>query len=98
MTGIRTITGPTVLREARDFQCRRLGLYARPYDGTLEDAVRVAQAISDEMFAELGSEVSNGESLIFVTDGTGRPRWKISPNFRFVVEIEVWVREMEAAR
>jgi len=87
MTSLRTTKGPMVVREARDFQGRRLGLYARPYDGTLQDAVRVAEAISKQMFAELDPEVSNGESLIFVTDVSGTPRWEVSPNFQMVEEM-----------
>jgi hypothetical protein len=76
-----------VVREIRDFNSRRLGFISENYDGTPEDMIRVAEAISDQMFEEYGPEVSNGESGMIATDETGQPRWRISPNFRHIEEI-----------
>jgi hypothetical protein len=76
-----------VVREIRDFNSHRLGFISENYDGTPEDMIRVAEAISDQMFEDYGPEVSNGESGMVATDETGQPRWRISPNFRHIEEI-----------
>jgi hypothetical protein len=48
--------------------------------------VAAARRVSDEMFLAF-DEVSNINSAILATDGSGGPRWTISPNFRVIEEI-----------
>ena len=75
-----------VFREVVSREGYDLGIIGASYDGTLEDAVRVAKEISARMFDEY-IHASNGESRIRVTDSTGKAKGRISPNFRHVDEI-----------
>ncbi len=75
-----------VFRKLVSMEGYDLGIIGASYDGTLEDAVEVAKKITAQMYAEYPS-VSNGESVIRVTDSTGKAKWRISPNFRHVDEI-----------
>lgn len=74
-----------VLREVRDAGGHRLGVVHARYDGSVDDAVRVAKSITDLMYVRF-PDASNIQSRIGVTDENGRRRWIISPNFLHVAE------------
>ena len=82
----RNIPPNTVVRQACDRCGRVLGHFASAHDGTPESMVAAAKRVSDEMFLAF-DEVSNINSAILATDGSGAPRWTISPNFRVIEEI-----------
>jgi len=76
-----------VIRDVRDKQGERIGPAYAPYDGTPEDAIEVAKAISDKLDEEFGPGWSNVNSRIVATGEDGRPKWSISPNFKHVAEV-----------
>src|SRR5205807_5280891 len=72
-----------VLREVCDSDGQLLGVLHAPYDGSVEDAVKVAESITDLMYIKF-PDASNIQSRIGATDEAGRGRWTISPNFSHV--------------
>lgn len=74
-----------VVREVCDADGQRLGVVHARYDGSVDDAVRVAKSITEMMYARF-PDASNIQSRIGVTDENGRGRWIISPNFSHVAE------------
>lgn len=68
------------------------GVIYAPYDGTQEDALRVAgqlHAVRDEMFtADWDDWNSHSNSQTVTTDAEGKPKWIISPNRCLVTVIE----------
>ena len=74
-----------VLHHLRDFSGRYLATLTAPYDGTVEDAIRVARLLYQEAFWEYPN-ASNINSLIGATDGNGRGKWIISSNFKHIAE------------
>jgi len=76
-----------VIRQVRDRAGQVLGHIAAKHDGTPAGVITAAKAITDRMFM-LFDNASNMNSVIIATDAGGVPRWLISPNFRFITEIE----------
>ena len=77
----------TIIRQVRDRAGHVLGYIAAKHDGTPVGMITAAKAVTDRMFM-LFDDASNINSLIIATDAGGVPRWLISPNFRFITEIE----------
>ncbi len=75
-----------VLREVCDSAGQLLGVMHAPYDGSLADAVKVAESISELMYLSF-PDASNIQSRIGATDEAGRGKWVISPNFLHVAEV-----------
>jgi hypothetical protein len=75
-----------VVRDVRDRDGVKLGRIVERHDGTEAGIVSGAQKLSERMFAEY-SDACNVESRICATDGSGRVRWAISPNFLHLAEI-----------
>lgn len=74
-----------VFREVCDWYGDRLGILHAPYDGTVEDALRVAEMLTEYMYGAY-PEARNGGSRIGATDEHGRAKWVIAPNFKTVAE------------
>jgi hypothetical protein len=74
-----------VFREVCDWYGERLGIVHASYNGTIEDALRVAEMLTEYMFSAY-PEARNGESRIAATDEYGRGKWIIAPNFKSVAE------------
>lgn len=75
-----------VVRDVRDRDGLKLGRVIETHDGTEAGIVAAAQKASDRMWVEY-SDASNVESRICATDGGGKVRWAISPNFLHVAEV-----------
>ena len=75
-----------VVRDVRDRNGNKLGLIVEPHDTTESGIIAAAQRATDRMYAEY-PEASNIESRIGATDGTGKPKWCVSPNFEHIAEI-----------
>ncbi len=76
-----------VIRQARDRAGQVLGYVTARHDGTPAGIIAVAQAVTERMFLAF-DDVSNINSPIIATDADGTVRWIISPNFRFITEID----------
>ena len=76
-----------VIRQARDRAGQVLGYLTARHDGTTAGIIAAAQAVTERMFLAF-DDVSNINSPIIVTDAAGAARWIISPNFRFITEID----------
>lgn len=77
----------SVIRQARDRAGQVLGHLTARHDGTTAGIIAAAQAVTERMFHAF-DDVSNINSPIIATDADGTVRWIISPNFRFITEIE----------
>lgn len=75
-----------VFRQAMDDQSNFLGYVYEKYDGTKEDARRVAAKITEKMY-NIFPDVSNMASRIGATDENGNPKFTISPNFKHVRDV-----------
>jgi len=75
-----------VIRDIRDRDGCSLGRVTEPHDGTEQGIIASARAATDRMYVEY-STVSNIESRICATDGIGKPKWAVSPNFLHLAEI-----------
>jgi len=75
-----------VFRDVCGMYGERFGIIHAPYDGTIEDALRVAEVLTEYMYSAY-PEARNGESRIRATDEHGRGKWIISPNFLHVAEV-----------
>ena len=76
-----------VIRQARDRAGHVLGYVTAGHDGTPAGIIAAAQAVTERMFLAF-DDVSNINSPIIATDADGIARWIISPNFRFITEID----------
>ena len=76
-----------VIRQVQDRAGHVLGYIAAKHDGTPVGMITAAKAVTDRMFWVF-DDASNINSAIIATDASGVPRWMISPNFRFITEIE----------
>jgi hypothetical protein len=76
----------TVVRDVRDREGCKLGSVIEPHDGTEGGVIAAARVATDRMYAEY-ADASNIESRICATDGCGRPKWAVSPNFLHLAEI-----------
>jgi hypothetical protein len=74
-----------VFREVCDWYGERLDVLHAPYDGTVEDALRVAEMLTEYMHGAY-PEARDGESRIGATDEGGQGKWVISPNLVRVAE------------
>lgn len=74
-----------VIRDVCDSDGQRLDVLHAPYDGSVEDAVRVAENLTDLMY-RCHEYASNIQSRILATDEYGRGKWAISPNFKHIAE------------
>lgn len=75
------------IRQARDQMGLILGYVTARHDGTYAGMIATARAVTTRMFLLYG-DVSNMNSPIMATDGSGRARWMISPNFRVITKIQ----------
>ncbi len=75
-----------VIREACDRDGIVLGHLVADHDGTPEGIVAAARRATARMF-DAFADVSNVSSRIIATDGSGRPRWSVSPNFAVIEEL-----------
>jgi hypothetical protein len=75
-----------VFREVCDWYGERISILHAPYDGTIEDALRVAERITECMY-RVYHEARSVESRIGATDEHGRAIWVIAPNFQHVAEV-----------
>jgi len=76
----------TVFRVVRTNNGNMIGVILRKYDGTIEDAIKVAQEISTDMFNKY-PDASNIQSLIGIVDQKGRFKYTISPNLKIVTGV-----------
>ena len=77
----------SVIRQARDRSGQVLGYLTARHDGTPAGIIAAGQAVTERMFLTF-DDVSNINSPIIATDADGAGRWIISPNFRFITEID----------
>jgi hypothetical protein len=76
----------TVFRVVRTNDGNMIGVILRRFDGTIEDAIKVAQEISTDMFNKY-PDASNIQSFIGIVDQKGKFTRTISPNLRIVSDI-----------
>jgi hypothetical protein len=86
LLGLRLPKPNVVIRDVRDRDGCKLGRVIESHDGTEDGVIAAARAATDRMYAEY-STVSNIESRICATDGSGKARWAVSPNFLHLAEI-----------
>jgi hypothetical protein len=74
-----------VIREVCDSEGQRLDVLHAPYDGSVKDAMQIAEHITDLMhsYHQYASDI---QSRILATDEYGRGKWAISPNVRHIAE------------
>ncbi len=75
-----------VIREACDRDGVVLGHLVASHDGTPDGLVAAARRATQRMFAAF-ADACNVNSRIIATDGSGRPRWSLSPNFALIEEL-----------
>ena len=75
-----------VFREVCDWYGERIDILHAPYDGTVEDALKVAELLTQYMY-RVYHEARSVESRIGATDEHGRTIWVIAPNFLSVAEV-----------
>ncbi|MCL4198841.1 MAG: hypothetical protein KJZ69_15245 [Phycisphaerales bacterium] len=75
-----------VIREACDRDGVVLGHLVASHDGTPEGIVAAARRATARMF-DAFADACNLNSRIIATDGSGRPRWSVSPNFAVIEEL-----------
>ena len=76
----------TVFRVARTNDGNMIGIILGKFDGTIEDAIKVAQEISTDMFNKY-PDASNIQSLIGIVDQKGKFKYTISPNLKIVSDV-----------
>jgi hypothetical protein len=76
-----------VIREVRNSEGQGLGVVHAPYDGSVEDAVRIAEGLTNRMHRAF-PDASDIQSIIAATDEYGCGKWVIAPNFRSVAEAQ----------
>ena len=81
-----TVPANLVIRQVCDSDAVCQGYESMRYDGTPEDAIRVAEIVSNRVF-EKYEDASNIQSAIIATNENGKPRWAIWPNFKGMEEI-----------
>jgi len=77
-----------VIREACDRDGVVLGHLVASHDGTPEGLVAAARRATARMF-DAFADACNVNSRIIATDGSGRPRWSVSPNLAVIEELAV---------
>lgn len=76
-----------VVRKAIDFNSgTELGFFFQPHDGTMEGILAAAKIVTDRMFNSYPN-ASEMRSVMLATDKKGAPRWKVSPNFKHIIEV-----------
>ena len=81
----RHVRSNLTIRQVRTAGGILLGYLTERHDGSPESMLEAARRITEQMF-RCFPDASNIQSLILATDRTGRPRWSISQNFRFITE------------
>lgn len=76
----------TVFRVARTNDGNMIGVILKKFDDTIEDAIKVAQEISTDMFNKY-PYASNIQSFIGIVDQKGKFKRTISPNFKIVTDV-----------
>ena len=76
-----------VIRQIRDRAGQVLGHVAAKHDGTPAGMIDAAKAVTERMLMFF-DDASNMNSVIIATDAGGAPHWLISPNYRFITEID----------
>lgn len=82
----KTNSFPFVIRHIVDNDGHLLGVVTKKFNGSKEDAVRVAKEITLSMF-KVYPNASNIQSKIQVYNKKGRCWLEISPNFNIIYEI-----------
>jgi len=77
-----------VFRVVRTNDGEIIGIILKNFDDTLEDAIKVAQEISADMFNNY-PDASNIQSLIGIVDRNGKFKQTISPNLKIVTDVNI---------
>jgi len=77
-----------VFRDVCDFDGNHFAIEMMKYDGTPENAVMIAEKLTQQISYKYGTEWSNIQSRIGATDEHGKPKYTISPNFRHIAEVD----------
>ena len=82
----------TIFRVVRTNDGEMLGIILKNFDGTIEDAIKIAQEISTDMFNTY-PDASNIQSLIGIVDRNGKFKQTISPNLKIVTDVNIELRK-----
>ena len=82
----KTNSFPCVIRHIVDYDGRLFGIVTRKFNGSKEDAVRVAKEITLSMF-KVYPNASNIQSKIHAYTNNGKCWLEISPNFNIIYDI-----------
>jgi len=79
---------PFVFRLIVDSDGHILGVITKKFNGTKEDAIRIAKDITSEVF-KVHPNSSNIQSIMGAINKKGVLQFNISPNFKYIHESEI---------